>query len=379
MHVIALESYPSALRGGQELNLVDVCCGLSERGHNISLLYVNEGNLLSKYQEICDRIIKVDSFVLDRTTISRSLNFFTDIWKIPVSQDSVVFTNRYHDVLFGSTLALTRKIPHVCFLQLPPLEKGFPRPLATGLKGVKHFVAVSHQTKLDWVNSGTAKEKIDVVHGGVNLERYKRASNFSSIRKEWNIPEDTRVVSFVGRLDKEKGVETLIKAFALLQKNIANTRLLIAGKPVNQGEEYNRSLVQLAVALGIEKLVDFLGHFTNTTSIYQVSDVSVLPSIWSEPFPRAIIESMACGTPVIASRIGGIPEFLTGKFHTHLFEPGDERDLANTLSQILTWRDTNPELGKKCHLYVQSNFTIEKMVDGVEKVLLKSVRDPKGL
>ncbi len=373
MHVIALESYPSALRGGQELNLLDICCGLSERGHSISLLYVNEGNLLSKYQEICDRIIKVDGFFLDRKTMFRFLNFLIDIWKIPVSRDSVVFTNRYHDVLFGSALALTKKIPHVCFLQLPPPEKGFPRPLATGLRGVKYFVAVSHQTQLDWVNSGTAKQKIDVVHGGVNLERYKPASDFSSIRKEWDIPADTRVVSFVGRLDREKGVETLIKAFALLQKNIANTKLLIAGKSVNQGEEYKRALAQLVVDLGIEKLVDFLGHFTNTTSIYQVSDVSVLPSIWSEPFPRAIIESMACATPVIASRIGGIPEFLTGEFHTHLFEPGDERDLANAISQILRWRDTNPRLGEKCYQYVKSKFAIEHMVDGVEKVLLKVI------
>lgn len=373
MHIIALESYPSALRGGQELNLLDICYGLSKRNHSISLLYVNEGNLLEYYRNFCQQIIKVDSFVLDRSRITSTLNFFTDIWKIPVTNDSVVFTNRYHDVLFGSTLALTKNIPHVCFLQLPPLQQGLPRPLTIGLKGVKRFIAVSNQTKLDWVNSGTAKEKIDVVHGGANLETYKPASNFSSIRKEWDIPEDTRVISFVGRLDKEKGVETLIKAFALVQKNITNTKLLIAGKPVNQGEEYKRSLAQLVVDLGIQNCVDFLGHFTNTTPIYQVSDVTVLPSLWSEPFPRAIIESMACGTPAIASRSGGIPEFLTGNFDNHLFEPGNERDLADTLSQILTWRNTDSRLGNMCHQYVESKFTIENMVVGVEKVLLKTV------
>lgn len=373
MHIIALENHPSSLRGGQELFLLEACRGLARRGHKVSLLYVTEGNLLGEYQKF-STLVKIDSFSLDRSKLAHILNFFADIWNTPTSQSSVVFSNRYHDTLFGSLLALSKNISHVSFLQLPPLEHGFPRPLAIGLKGVKRFVALSKQTKLDWVKSGFNEKKIDIVHGGTNPEIFKPTSDFSLSRKEWNIPESTKIISYVGRLDKEKGLETLIKAFGLLKKSGLNAKLLIAGKPLSQGEEYKKSLEQLVIDLGLEQDVDFLGHVANTTSVYQVSDVAVLPSLWSEPFGRTNIESMACGTPVVASRTGGITEILTEEFQNGLFEPGNEQELADTLDRIVYWRDKDPTLGKRCRDHILSNFTLDTMVDGIEKVLLKVVK-----
>ena len=227
---------------------------------------------------------------------------------------------------------------------------------------------------MDWVKSGFNEEKIDIVHGGTNPEIFKPTSDFSLIRKEWNIPESTKIISYVGRLDKEKGLETLIKAFALLKKSNLDAKLLIAGKPLSQGEEYKQSLEQLAIDLGIEQDVDFLGHVANTTSVYQVSDVAVLPSLWSEPFGRTNIESMACGTPVVASRTGGITEILTEEFQNGLFEPGNQQELADTLDSIVYWRDKDPTLGKRCRDHILSNFTLDTMVDGIEKVLLRVVK-----
>jgi len=76
----------------------------------------------------------------------------------------------------------------------------------------------------------------------------------------------------------------------------------------------------------------------------QISEVSVLPSVWSEPFGRTI-ESMACGTPVVASKTGGIPEILTGEFQNGLLSL-KMRDLANTLNHKMNWRNVDPHLVK---------------------------------
>ena len=375
MHIIALEDDPSSLRGGQELNLLEICRGLSQRGHSICLLYVNKGNLLERYQEFCTQIEHVNSYKLDRSKITDIFGFLADVLKIPASQDSVIFSKQYYDVFFGSALSLAKNIPFVCYLQLPPLEKKFTRPHAVGLKGVKQFVVVSEQTKQDWLNRGFKEEKIDLVYNGTNPEIFQ-PSDFPLVRKEWNIPESVKVISYVGRLDKEKGLETLIKAFALLIKTGSSARLLIAGKPVTQGEEYKKSLEQLVTDLSIEKDVDFLGYVANTAFVYQVSDATVLPSLWSEPFGRTVIESMACGTPVVASRTGGIPEILTGEFQSSLFETGNERDLADTINRVINWRDKDPQLGERCREHVLAKFTLDKMVDGIEKVLLKVIRNP---
>lgn len=213
------------------------------------------------------------------------------------------------------------------------------------------------------------------MYNGINPEIFKPLRKFSEIRKQWNIAKHARVISYVGRLDKEKGIETIIKAFALLLQSGISTKLLIAGKPLShfspeEGEKYEKSLKHLTTDLGIEKHVHFLGQVADVISIYQGSDVTLLPSIWSEPFGRVIIESMACGTPAVASRTGGIPEILTGEFQAMLFEPGNEHDLLNTLNRMIDWRDRDNQLGERCRQHVIDNFTLDKMVDGVEKILL---------
>ncbi len=375
MHIIALENEPTSLRGGQHFNLLEICCALSQRGHSTSLLYTKEGNLLKYYYQFCSYTVKVDKYAITKKV--DIFNLVSEVLKInrniPNIKNSIVFSNQYQDSLLGSMLAFSKNIPFVCYLQQPP-PKEFPGQWNIGLKGVKQLIAVSNQTKFDWVKSGFKEEKIDVVYNGTNLKIFKPSRDFFGIRKEWDIPKNTRVISYVGRLDKEKGLETLIKAFALLLKSSANARLLIAGKPVLQGEEYKSSLEQMSIDLGIEKYVSFLGHVDNTTSVYQVSDVTVLPCLWSEPFGRTIIESMACGTPVVASRTGGIPENLTGEFQSGLFEPGNEQALSDTLNQFMNWRDKDPHLGERCREHVLGKFTLDKMVDGIEKSLLRVVK-----
>lgn len=391
MHVIVLEQQPSTLRGGQELNLFEICRTLAEKGHKISLFYVRSGDLVEKYQEFCEQVIKVNSYGFDRRKISDIITFlpsFTDIWKVAAKENSVVFINQYPDAFYGYLVSLFKKIPFVCYLQIPPPvnrdELNLQRRI--GMKGVNKFIAVSQQTKNEWLQElGLTEEKIDLVYNGTNHEKFKPAENLDQSRNSWNIPEDTKVISYVGRLDKDKGLELLIEAFALFLKTGKKAKLFIAGKPLLHfsadgkecplaGEEYKQSLRQIAIDLGIENSVEFLGHLSNPTSVYQVSDLTVVPSLWSEPFGRVVIESMACGTPVVGSRVGGIPEILTGEFQAGLFEPGNKQDLADTLNEMINWRDTNPQLGAKVREYTLNKFSLKSMIDGVEKVLLNVVK-----
>ena len=392
MHVIVLEQQPSSSRGGQELNLFEICRTLSEKGHKISLFYVKPGDLVEKYQEFCEQVIKVNSYGFDRRKMSDIINFlpsFADIWKVAAKDNSVVFINQYPDAFYGYLVSLLKKIPFVCYLQIPPPvnPEEFNLQRRIGMKGVNKFIAVSQQTKNEWLQElGLTEDKIDLVYNGTNLEKFKPAANLAQLRNSWNIPEDTKVISYVGRLDKDKGLELLIEAFALFLKTGQKAKLFIAGKPLLHfsadgkecplaGEEYKQSLRQIAIDLGIENSVEFLGHLSNPTPVYQVSDLTVVPSLWSEPFGRVVIESMACGTPVVGSRIGGIPEILTDEFQAGLFEPGNKQDLADTLNKMIDWRDINPQLGARLREYTLNKFSLKSMIDGVEKVLLNVVEE----
>lgn len=384
MHLIALEQEPTTQRGGQELNLFELCQGLAQRGHAVTLLYERRGNLLEAYQQFCDRTIQVPQYGFDRRKprdVASFLPSFARIAAIPVRSDSVVFSNAYHSIFYNFLLSKLRRIPSACYLQIPPFD--FNRQRLLGLKGVDRFVAVSQQMKQVWANYGYDTRRIEVVLNGTDVERFQPAADQMAARSHWGIPEDARVISYVGRLDEHKGVEVLIRAFARVRQTGAKANLLIAGKPLlhmnpenfqecpEKQMEYQRSLQQLAVDCGVGDEVKFLGHIADTPKLFQASDITVLPSLWEEAFGRVITESMACGVPVVASRVGGIPEVLTGEFQEYLVQPGDEQVLAEALQRTLHWRVKQPELGDRCRQHVLKHFSIDRMVEGLEEVLVK--------
>ncbi len=372
MHIILLEANPSDI-GGKERSALDVCRGLSQRGHRVSLFYAQEGNFLEEYQQFCDHLVKVNQpFKVDYSTpvtIKLFRNFFGEAFKFRKNPGDVVYINQYHDGIFATALGLVKTIPVVCHLRHPQPQILYKRWMIA-LKFIRQFIAVSEQTQSEWANLGFRKDKIAVVYNGINPNLFLPTPDFFLSRKNWKITQDSKIISYLGRLDREKGLETLIKACALLSSNYTNFRLLIAGKPCFETSQYQRDLVDLAKDLGIKESVEFLGHLNNQIPLYQVSDVTVLPSRVSEPFGRAIIESMSCGIPALGSRIGGIPEILTGEFKGCLFEPDNEQDLSDKLASIIHWREDDPQLGQRCRHHVMDRFTLDNVIDGVEQVLL---------
>lgn len=390
MHLIVLENQVTALRGGQELNLLEICRGLAQRGHQITLLYLKEGNLLQQYQSFCDRVIKISAYGFDwrhPVSVLKFVPSLFQIWRIPVTADSVIFCNDYHFSLFAYVLSRFRSLPFVCYLQLPPLNLNRQRRF--GLSGVDRFIAVSNHTKQEWITFGVNPNQIDVVYNGIDTNHFKPATDLSALRQTWGISADTQLVSYIGRIDREKGLETLIQAIALLKHQHLEVQTLIAGKPVVHhtsdqreseavGREYQRSLEQLAAHLGVSDRVKFVGYLADPIELYQASDVSVLPSVWNEPCSRGLFEALACGVPKVASRIGGNPEILGDEFKSMLFTPGDAQDLADRLTKIMHWREKDPQLAERCRQYVLEHFSDEKMIAGIESSLLNAIAATKS-
>ncbi len=386
MHIITVTTEPSSRRGGIEKATLDICRGLASRGHKISLIYFHAGDLLEQYRKFCRKLLKVENLDIDKKSlISSTLNFLSSILattkqlEITDKKNTVIYVDDYIHCLFAGILAKQQNLPSVFHLHLPILTK-VPRKYLFAMKLMKQFIAVSHQTKLDWVSGGIKDAKISVVYNGINPDFFQPTTDLSAVRNKFNLSLEQKVISYIGRIDPPKGIETLIKACSLLcQENRQNIKLLIAGRPVNHsskkaGEKYQRSLQDLAVNLGRENHVEFIGHVADTQSVYQVSDLTVIPSLYSEPFGLTVIESMSCGLPVLGSNIGGIPEILTGEFAQGLFTVGNEQELFAKLQEFLDWREKNPQLGERCRHHILANFSLEKTVEGVEKVLLEVIK-----
>jgi glycosyltransferase involved in cell wall biosynthesis len=96
--------------------------------------------------------------------------------------------------------------------------------------------------------------------------------------------------------------------------------------------------------------------------------VTALPSVQGEAFGRVLIESMACGTPAVGSRNGGIPSILTGEFARGLFAAGDSSSCAAALDRVLRWRNEDPQLAERCRQHVRDHFHLAQTVAAIDGI-----------
>jgi len=378
MHIIVLEKYPSSQRGGQERSLVDVTRQLAQRGHRITLIYGSSGDLLPQYEAFCDRMIPVRDFAILRSWQSL-LWFVVDLWTVLhqlraesqvglQAESTIVYINQPYDVPFAAALSWLKNVPLVCHLRLPsPVDFGFQRRLTIGR--VKQLISVSAANRQGWISQ--VKAPIAVVHNGVMPDRFVRQTSLLDLRSAWQIPEGDRVICYVGRLDRMKGLGTLCSAFAKILETHPQSQLLIAGKPLQDEVCYQTELEKLCIELGLDDRVRFLGHIDQAIEVFHLSDVSVVPSQWAEPCARAIIESLMAATPVVASGVGGNVELLTGEFSSGLFTARDVDDLAQTLRSRLNWRQDDPTLGDRTQDYAKQRFHLDDKVDAIEQIFFQ--------
>lgn len=183
-------------------------------------------------------------------------------------------------------------------------------------------------------------EKIRVLYNCIDVEQFKPLEDKAKkevIRSQYGILADEKVVSFVGRLSEEKGIDKVLEAVMSLKRD--DIKVLVVGSLIHNAtvvDEYQKKLYKLAEAL--ENQIIFTGYIpqAEVQKIYQISDVAVLPSMWDEPAGLTMVEAMACGTPVITTNAGGIPEYMHG--NAVILERNSEltKNISCAIEQLLT-------------------------------------------
>lgn len=178
---------------------------------------------------------------------------------------------------------------------------------------------------------------------------------------------ETAPVLYAGVLTPLKGVHHLVNAFALLAPEFPGARLSIVGKDENRS--YAAALREQVKTLGLSEQVHFSGVMPQSELARWMSQacVLVLPSK-SEGLGRVIMEAMATGTPVIASRVGGIPDLVENGVTGFLVPPGDENAIAERLRWILTHRDEAETMGERARVYAKECMSTEAYVRNYKQI-----------
>jgi D-inositol-3-phosphate glycosyltransferase len=204
--------------------------------------------------------------------------------------------------------------------------------------------------------------KIRIISPGVNLRRF-HPINKSLAKSAINVPEHHRLILFVGRIEPLKGIDTLLRAMALicqqspeLLSNICVS--IIGGDPSPSGQAENGEMARLQALrneLGIGELVTFLGAKDQDTLqyYYSAAEMVVMPSHY-ESFGMVALEAMACGTPVIASEVGGLA-FVVRDGATGFHVPDrDPKALADKIELLLTDDVLRMRLGRRAECWAES-------------------------
>ncbi|MEU6175025.1 D-inositol-3-phosphate glycosyltransferase [Streptantibioticus parmotrematis] len=195
-----------------------------------------------------------------------------------------------------------------------------------------------------------AREKVAVVHPGVNLERFRPADGRAAARERLGLPQHALVPLFAGRIQPLKAPDVLLRAVALLLEEVPSLRqrlvVPVVGGPSGSGLAKPERLQKLAARLGLCDVVRFQPPVEQDrlADWYRAASVLVMPS-HSESFGLVAIEAQACGTPVVASAVGGLPVAVRDGVSGFLIDGHDPADYARVLRRFVERPQLVEELG----------------------------------
>jgi glycosyltransferase involved in cell wall biosynthesis len=226
---------------------------------------------------------------------------------------------------------------------------------------VSRMVAVSEDLKQFIVQRvGVAEHRVNVVYNGVDAAGPLPVDQLSAIREDLRLSEYDHVIGAVGSLYPVKGHIHLIKALPDILKACPKTVLLLVG----QGE-LAQTLKTEVVKLNLDAHVRFLGFRSDVPALLSLFDVFVLPSL-SEGLSMALLEAMAAGKPVVATKVGGNSELVLDGETGFLIDSGSPESISDRIVQVLQDKVGAVRMGDRGRLRVRDKFSFRAMVDKYE-------------
>ncbi|HEX2036295.1 MAG TPA: glycosyltransferase family 4 protein [Chloroflexota bacterium] len=204
---------------------------------------------------------------------------------------------------------------------------------------------------------GRRESKIDVVHTGIELERFQPGQGRDEVRRELHLDPGELVVGTLSRLsDHRKGVAYFLEMAAQVAPIFPRARFLVVGDGVLR-PGYERR----AAELGIAERVIFAGWRQDVPQVLAAMDVFVMPSLF-EGGPTSVLEAMAMAKPVVASRVGMVPEVIEDGVSGLIVPPGDATALTQSVTALLADETLRRRLGQRAREAAVRGFSIDTMV-----------------
>jgi glycosyltransferase involved in cell wall biosynthesis len=360
--------------GGPSIHVILLTAGLEKRGYRTRLVVgketPREGNMLSLAADKGVRCEAMAGLAREIHPVADLRAFLGLVRLIRDFRPAIVHTHTAKAGVLGRLAARLAGVPVVIHTFHGHVLRGYFGPTTTAVfrrlekalgRLADVLVAVSEAVKADLVELGVAEgSRIRVVPLGLDLEPFTGLLPRGALREAGRVPRDATLVGLVGRLVPIKDVPTLLACAAELRATHPGLHFALVG----DGEERER-LEAMARALGLGETVHFYGWRQDTPAVYGDLDLVVNCSR-NEGTPVALIEAMAAGRPVVATRVGGTPDLLGNDERGRLVPAGDPKALAAALRETLA----DPEAARRRALagrrHVLAHHSASRLVDDVD-------------
>lgn len=347
--------------GGLEKLVVDLVNGLNKKGIESMVLCLGDKGVLSK--QIEEKGIEVVS--LEKKD-GLDFGLFFQLAKILKSAKiDIVHTHNLGPLVYGSVAAKLAGCK-----ALNTRHGRTDKKISSLVWNLNDYIVpVSEDTKTHLLHCNRMnKLKVKVIYNGIDIDVFNQGMGLeekSKIREDLGLKKESFIIGHVGRLSAEKDQLTLLKAFRNIVYKEHNAELIIIG----DGDQ-RETLKKAAKEFKIDASVKFLGHRDDVSKILRVMDVFVLTS-FREGLSLAILEAMACGVPIVATKIGGTPEVIVDGENGYLAPCGFPERIENGIMRIFSNKELHQKMSANCLKLAKDNFSLDRMTADYEELYRK--------
>lgn len=367
-------------KGGASRVLLDIAKTLNKGQFSIKIISgrtSDEQEDLKKFSKQTGiEIIFIDS-------LRRDINIFLDIFALFKLLN--IFKKEKPDIVQAHTskagflsriAAKLANVPAVIYMPHGHIFYGYTNPFLTYIYVLlerfaagfcDYIVTLSNIESEEFLSKGIGRSgKFLTIHNGIDLKNYQtiNGNRLEELKKEIGFPLATPVITVISRLEPVKGVEVFIGALEELSKSVFQFKALIVGSgSLRQGLE------KKAKSLNLGEKILFLGQRDDINEIIFLSDVVVNPAM-NEGLGLVILEAQVLGKPVVATKVGGVPEVITDNQTGILVPVGDPKAMAGAISRVLKDKDLAASLIREAKKRVEIEFSKEKMISKFENLYL---------
>ena len=382
---------PAWETGGTTRVVYEISCALFNKGHSVTIYTTDRGQKRVEIKK--NRPVPVDNLIVYyfrniSNFMSMKMNIVTPYYLFFVARKQIknfdiihIHEHRTFLAVIVSYFAKKNNVPYIVqahgsvmpFFQKTRFKRIFDKLWGNKiLKNASKFIALTETESEQYKKMDIIERKIEIIPNGINLSFLNHLPQKGKFRHKYSINENEKIVLYLGRIHKRKGLDILLNAFLNISNELNHVKLVIVGPDdgfLNTIKKQAKDLIKDGKILITGPLYD-----EEKWEAYTDADLLVYPAI-HEIFGLVPFESILCDTPIVVTKNDGCGELVEKLNCGYLVEYGDTQGLTEAINYILKNLDKQSKLVEAGKNYILNNLEWEKIANEVEKVYENCIRN----